>query len=374
MDMDGNKFSYRLQLARHNAFRAIKAFFNKPKLTAPKRILIGGSTLLGDMVMMAPLVQALKAEFPAAAIDILVPKGWSGFAKHMLNIDEAYESQLNNGQWFKCFRKDHHDTWDLAVIPFAYSLIPFFYALGVKQLRSFPDPKNRRAYQIHQCIPVPQKAVHMSRMMLALSSQPDGQFLAPHFDAAPDKLPLELDGKHYVILHPGASHPPRFWPAECFAAVAKHFHKKGFEIVLTGSPGEDRLTNPIEEQLDFPVFNLAGKTSLEALLAVCAHASCVLGPDTGIMHLARAVNVPSVTLMGQTQNEVYGVDPGLHHADSSQTIYIDQLPCRDFKTVFKYKIPGIANCRRHHCQFDVVKCLDPVTSEQIIQNMNEVMT
>lgn len=373
MGMDGSKFSYRLQLARCNAIRTIKEVFSKPKSPAPRRIIVGGSTLLGDMVMMAPLVQALKAEFPEASIDILVPKGWAGFAKHMLNIDQAFETQLNNGDWFKSFRKKHRNDWDLAVIPFAYSLIPFFYALGVRQLRSFPDPKGRRAYQIHQKVPVPNQAVHMSRMMLDLSSQPTGQFLAPHFDSANDKLPLELDGKRYVILHPGASHPPRFWGAERFAAVAKHCHDNGFEIVLTGGPGEEKLTNPIETLLDFPVFNLAGKTSLEALLAVCAHAACVLGPDTGIMHLARAVNVPSVTLMGQTQNEVYGVDPGLHHTATAKTVYIDQLPCRDFKTVFKYAIPGIANCRRHECIHDEVLCLQPVTSEQVIALMNEVM-
>lgn len=372
--MKDNKLSFRLQLARCNVWRAIGEFcFGKPKTTSPQRIIVGGSTLLGDLVMMAPLIAALQSEFPESKIDILVPKGWASFAQHIHHVDQALESQLNNGDWFKAFRRQYHKRWDLAVIPFAYSLIPFFYAIGAKQLRSFPDPKGRRAYQIHQRVNVPQQAAHMSRMMLQLSKCPLAELQAPHFEKAPDALPDFLRNKRYVILHPGASHEPRFWPAQNYADIATNIQERGFEIVLTGGPGEEKLTNPIENLLRFKVFNLAGKTSLEALLAITAHAKLVLGPDTGIMHLARAVNVPSVTLMGQTQELVYGIDPGLHDATHSKTLYIDDLPCRDFTMAFKYQIPGIQNCRRHHCLFETVKCLSPISSKQVLAAIDEVL-
>lgn len=373
--MDVSKLSFRLQLARCNVFRGLKErLFGSHKVVKPQRIIVGGATLLGDMVMMGPLVQALKTEFPEAKIDILVPKGWGDFAKHMMNINEAIESHINNARWFCQFKRQYGKRWDLAVIPFAYSLIPFFYALGSTNIRSFPDPKGRRTNQVHQKVPVPQKAEHMSRMMLALSSAPDGQFLAPHFDKAESVLPQMLQHRRYAILHPGASHTPRIWPAERYAAIAAQLHQKGLGIVLTGGPGEEPLTKAIADLCDFEVLDLAGKTSLEALLATCAHAQLVLGPDTGIMHLARAVNVPSVTLMGQTQNLVYGIDAKLHNAERSRAIYIDDLPCRDFNKVFKYEISGIANCRRHQCLYPDTPCLQPVTSEQVMQLIGEVLS
>ncbi len=117
-----------------------------------------------------------------------------------------------------------------------------------------------------------------------------------------------------VVVHPGAAFPSRRWPPERFAAVARRLRLHGYDVVVTGGPGEVELAQQVAREADLPAHAvLAGRTDLGVLAAQVAAARLVLCGDTGVAHLAAAFGTPSVTLFGPMPPERWGPPAGGPH-------------------------------------------------------------
>ena len=105
----------------------------------------------------------------------------------------------------------------------------------------------------------------------------------------------DLDAGDYVVVHPGASDPRRRWPTERFAAVADYvqqaYHRT---VVVSGSLGDQGLAQQLRASTSLPVVDLTGRIDLGALVALIRRASLVVSNDTGVAHVAYAVQAPSV--------------------------------------------------------------------------------
>lgn len=113
-----------------------------------------------------------------------------------------------------------------------------------------------------------------------------------------------------VIVHPGAAHPARRWPADRFASVAQHLAADGHPVVVTGSRAEAELAAAVARAADLPASTvLAGHTDLVELTALVADARLVVCGDTGIAHLATAFGTPSVVLFGPIPPHLWGPPP-----------------------------------------------------------------
>ena len=129
--------------------------------------------------------------------------------------------------------------------------------------------------------------------------------------ADPNRLDLPLppsaglDG--VTVIHPGAASGARRWPAQRWAAVARHEVRQGRAVVVTGGPDERRLAAEVAEGAGLPSHAvLAGRTDLLRLASVVAHAGLVLCGDTGVAHLATAFGTPSVVLFGPVPPTEWG--------------------------------------------------------------------
>lgn len=98
----------------------------------------------------------------------------------------------------------------------------------------------------------------------------------------------------YAVLHPGASDPRRRWPAERFAALADRLAAAGLSVVVTGTAEEAGIARAVADHATAAVSDLSGHTGLSGLVGLLAGASLVVSNDTGPMHLAIAVDTPSV--------------------------------------------------------------------------------
>lgn len=119
-------------------------------------------------------------------------------------------------------------------------------------------------------------------------------------------LPFFKTEEPYILLSPGASWLPKAWPAENFAQLAeKLFLQFGIPIVVCGSAADHslcenivKLTGSSARQVRTPVHNLAGQTTLIQLLDLIAGAQLIISNDSGNIHLAAALRVPSVCIVG----------------------------------------------------------------------------
>ena len=114
-------------------------------------------------------------------------------------------------------------------------------------------------------------------------------------------------GPGAVVVHPGAAHPSRRWPAQRFAAVAAWARDAGHHVVLTGSTDEVGLAHGVARRAGLSEDDvLAGRTDLATLSALVAGARLVVCGDTGIAHLASAHRTPSVVLFGPVPPSEWG--------------------------------------------------------------------
>lgn len=370
-----NKLNYKFELIKDIAIRHLKERFHK-KLPAkdPQRILIAAKFLLGDFVMLVPLIQAVKKKYPKAGISLLIPKPFISLAKTITEVDELIEINEKNADWLKKIKKEHPLSWDIGILPFQTAYTPLFYALGVKSIISFPDPKGRYRKLIHQAVPIPNKAEHLSLLMLQLlTDHPISaeDLKQTYFNLIETSSPVSLPTR-YIVIHPGAGGKTRLWPAKNYAFIADQLAKAGYWIVFTGSKAEVPLIEDITKNMSSTHFlSMAGQTDLLNFALILQEAQLVLGPDTGALHLARAVDTWSIALMGSAQSELYGPHEKLHNLKKSKFLYIDHLTCRDKKTVFQHAIPGVHNCTRPSCPYAEHPCMNNISPEKVLTTIQE---
>ncbi len=117
-----------------------------------------------------------------------------------------------------------------------------------------------------------------------------------------------------ALVHPGAAYPSRRWPAERFAAVARHLAGLGHDVRITGGPAEVALARGVAAAAGLGEdVVLAGRTSSQELAAVVAAARIVVSGDTGVAHLATAYRRPSVVLFGPVSPTLWGPPPRPQH-------------------------------------------------------------
>ena len=117
-----------------------------------------------------------------------------------------------------------------------------------------------------------------------------------------------------VLVHPGAAFGAKRWPVDRFAAVAAAVDGPDAPVLITGSAAERDLAEAVARAAGLPGDRvLAGRTDLDALCDLVAHAGLVVSGDTGIAHLASAYGTPSVVLFGPVDPAQWGPPAGGPH-------------------------------------------------------------
>ena len=103
-------------------------------------------------------------------------------------------------------------------------------------------------------------------------------------------------------IHPGGSSYDKLWPAENFAhGVNQLMQKFGMKVILFSGPGEDALVDDICEVMTSPPISAAG-IGLRQSAAMMERCSLFICNDSGPMHIAAALKVPTVAIFGPTDH------------------------------------------------------------------------
>jgi ADP-heptose:LPS heptosyltransferase len=216
-------------------------------------------------------------------------------------------------------------------------------AISVDYPGSLLDVRHR----VDEDIPEPERALSLAAAAgFVLPGGDEGRLAVrrplPIFDAVRGR---------YVVVHPGVSVPARAWPAGHHAETVRGLAARGWQVVVTGGPGERDLTARVagDHGLD-----LGGRTSLAELAAVVDGASALVAANTGPVHLAAAVDTPVVCLFAPVVPAVRWGPYRVRHI-----LLGDQgAPCRD--------------TRARHCPVPGHPCLTTTTPDEVVAAVERI--
>jgi len=308
----------------------------RPAPIRPARLLLIRPDHIGDLLFTTPALQLLRETFPEAEVTALVGPWAATVVERNPNVDTVlkcafpwFDRRPKPSPWHpyrvllrEARRLRQYDFDTVLILRFdhwwggllsALAGIPVRIGYATPETRPFlttaiayaPD---RHAVSHNLALvealagaagrPIPNTE---GRLRFDLSSDERAfarQFLAHH----------GIESKDTVVgLHPGAGDPSKLWPARRWAAVADRLAEApGARIVITGSPAERDLAQTIANHMPALPVIAAGETTLGQAAALLARCRLVIGADTGPMHLAVALGVPTVHLYGPFDPALFG--------------------------------------------------------------------
>jgi heptosyltransferase-2 len=116
--------------------------------------------------------------------------------------------------------------------------------------------------------------------------------------------PPRDQGQKRLILCPGAEFgPAKQWPPEYYAALAQRFLQQDWQVLVLGSKADQATAQTITDAIKGDLsqfYNLTGQTRLEDAIDLLATADQVVSNDSGLMHIAAALQRPLVVIYGPT--------------------------------------------------------------------------
>jgi heptosyltransferase II len=267
------------------------------------RVFVRLPNWLGDVVMAAPLLRALHASRPDAALTLVGRGAYEPLLRRLLGPDVAYVPLPRRGwgYWgtFLRLRATYPDVYLL----FTHSARSDIEArlTGCRQRFGLVPPGRRRPLLTHRYRPSPEedpRTVHQLTVW-------EGFLKAFGLDAPTDLRPLSpprgaAGSPRVVGLIAGSENAPeKRWPVDGWRSLIAG--RSDLRFRLFGTAGDRPITARIAA--GFPgdrVSDEAGRTDLVALLAAFADCDLVVANDTGGMHLANAAGVPVIALFGPT--------------------------------------------------------------------------
>lgn len=289
-----------------------------------QKALVIGPSWVGDMLMSQSLYRRLKLQNPDRSIDVLAPDWCRAVLSRMPEVDNAIAMPVGHGslqlgvrrQLGRELKKTGYQQAIVLPNSLKSALVPWFAGIprrigwrGEMRYGLLTDLRtlNKDAFPL------------MVQRYAALAEAPlnSAEQLPPilnpllRIDADSQKQALQqfnLNAERAIAFCPGAEFgPAKRWPDYHYAALARQLIAEGWQIWLFGSQKDHPVGEQIRQQLSSAeqaqCINLAGQTSLEQAIDLLALSQVAVSNDSGLMHMAAAVDTPLVALYGPTSPE-----------------------------------------------------------------------
>ncbi|MGI5834916.1 MAG: glycosyltransferase family 9 protein [Chloroflexota bacterium] len=373
------------------------------KLADVRSILAIRLDLMGDLVFTLPALRALKEAAPSARLTVLVQPYAADLVRNLPFVDRVITADvarwrkpgvLIRSAWrdvLKARRELLEEQFDLCVsfygkvgasaallsnarylVGYSTEGYPGSFGLGLQGYRY-----QHRRHEAEYCLDLVRPLLSHNSDTCCEDYYQDSHNSSPALSCGPELPVLVVDPAarskvdqllvvagissedRLVALHPGALNmAAKRWLPERWAAVADWLQKElGQRVVLIGSASEVPLTEEVRSTMSTSVVNMAGKTSVAELVALLSRCRLFLGGDSGPLHVASALGVPSVSVYGPT-------DPAITGPLSARARVLvggaDCAPCYDLKSP--------PECRRGN-----LLCMDLVSVEQVYEAAREMV-
>lgn len=334
-------------------------------------MLIKAPNWVGDNIFTLPAVAAARSLFPSARFSVLVKKGIDPLWELVDGVDEVIPYEVRGGLQdlaakVALIRSLRAKRFDCALIfPRSLESAIWIFLAGAgerwgyaEEGRSFLLTRRRTSLRGYRHT---HRVDYYYRLVADL---PEGTPAPLYRITVPGELSArarealkqatgKAEWKRLIGIHPRASHgPAKCWPVENYARLSGLLAKEeGCAVIVFGSIVEAELAGRVASSGGGRVFSLAGRTDLKELAALIGLCRVFVANDTGPLHLAAALGVPTVGLFGSS-------DPAATapRGEKVRTIY-KSLPC--------------SPCLRRVCPTDF-RCMTEITVEEVMAAVDEI--
>ena len=329
-----------------------------PECLKPFRVLVRSGNWLGDAVMSTPAVQAIARGRPDLHLTVLTRAKLADYWRRVPEVKEVITMEPNESVFTTASKL--RGKFEVAIVlpnSIRTALEPWLSGIPrrvgypakwrqrfLNQVMPLPKPETR-------CRPARHQVHHYLELAATLGAEPALTGKAVQTTAFQRTSSaggiLEAPGRIKIGLCPGAEFgPAKRWLPERFAEVAETVSRQlDCEWVLFGVAGDLPAGEEIARCLEGRVTNLIGKTTLAELMDRLAECRLLLTNDTGTMHLAAFLGVPTVAIFGSTEPTLTGP------LGSGHQVLRHQVEC--------------SPCFLRECPLDF-RCMKAVTVEETV--------
>jgi len=280
-----------------------------------RKLLVIRLRSIGDTVLTTPSLVALRRFLPHTSIDILLEDWVAPLLDGSPLVDRVISiPRHSNAARARIARELHRTGYDVVYNLHGGTTATFLTrASGAGQRVGYTHYQYARLH--NHVAPSPQEiwsrpTLHSAEQQLALigwtgvpvSDRPATQLAVTEKAARSIAAKLavhEIDREPVALIHPAAAFETKQWPSENFARVIDEVAARGLTPVVIVAPKEKQVLDSVVQQSSARVIGLTD-LSLPEVTALAARAQLFVGNDSGIAHMAAAVNTPCVVVFGSS--------------------------------------------------------------------------
>ena len=311
--------------------------------------------------MMQPLLMRLRQRHPDCEIHVLAPTWSAPLLARMPEVAAVIENPFSHGEFNWRARRTlgrrlategftHNyvlpNSWKSALVPFFADIPQRIGYTGEARLILLNDRRKLDKAALPRLV---DRYAALAGTFDDPTPEPRLTSTAEQQQAARTALGLPLAAQP-IVFCPGAEYgPAKRWPEHHFAAVAKKVGASCTAVWILGSAKDAAVGDEIAQLSGGIALNLCGKTTLEQAIDLIASACSVVTNDSGLMHVAAALDRPLVALYGSSSP---GYTPPL---SARATILSLQLDC--------------SPCFKRNCPLGHLRCLEDLSPDRVIATL-----
>ena len=323
------------------------------------KILVVAPSWVGDTLLAQPLLTLLKRQQPQVRIEVLAPAWASPLLTRMAEVDAVIASPFAHGEFAFAARRalgrrlisadfSHAyvlpNSWKSALVPYFAGIPRRIGYLGEARWGLLNEPRKLNKTALPQLV---QRYAALAGPLPAELPRPALRS-TPTQQAAVRRLLGLAEHVAPIILCPGAEYgPAKRWPTWHFATLARHVGSPATPVWVLGSDKDVALGEQIAQASGGAALNLCGRTTLDQAIDLIASARAVVSNDSGLMHVAAALDRPLVALYGSSSPDYTPpLSPGAR-------IVSQKLPC--------------SPCFKRECPLGHFDCLNGLKPERVLE-------
>ncbi len=335
-----------------------------------KKILVRGTNWIGDAVMTLPAIASIRKTFPSAEVQVLAKPWVAEVYKLSPDVDRIFlfkepgEHQGIAGK-LKLASELKRGNFDLAIYlqnAIEAAILGWLARIPLRAgydsdcrgfLLTHPVRRTKEIKQVYQV----DYYLNMVKSLGCEQASRDVTLSASKIRDISDRCLEErgLSGVPVLIgLAPGAMYgPAKRWFPERFGAVAKKLTETFVSrAIIFGSKGDMEVAQTVQDAIGGTAINIAGRTDLSEAIALISRCSIFITNDSGLMHVAGALGVPTLAIFGST-NPVTTPPPG-----KKSVIVRKEVPC--------------SPCLKQVCPTDF-RCMEEISVDEVYETAKAML-